>query len=79
MNVTFLVSLSLAALALMLVESFGKLGGRELRLKGDIKRETRWLAQYGQGTCVVVAALLIWRLDSAAFPAAATGSHPPSC
>src|SRR5205823_2328604 len=35
----------------------------ELHFKGDIKRESRWLAQYGQSVCTPVAALLVWRLD----------------
>lgn len=34
-----------------------------LRMKGDIKRESRWLAQYGQFVCTAVAAALIWQLD----------------
>jgi undecaprenyl-diphosphatase len=34
-----------------------------LSFKGDIKRETRWLAQYGQSVCTPVAAVLIWQLD----------------
>jgi undecaprenyl-diphosphatase len=35
----------------------------DLHFKGDIKRESRWLAQYGQSVCTPVAALLVWRLD----------------
>jgi membrane-associated phospholipid phosphatase len=35
----------------------------ELGFKGDVKRETRFLAQYGQTVCCVLAALLIWKLD----------------
>ncbi|MFN4243806.1 MAG: phosphatase PAP2 family protein [Tepidisphaerales bacterium] len=35
----------------------------ESRLKGDVKRESRWVAQYGQSVCTPVAALLVWLLD----------------
>ena len=35
----------------------------DLHFKGDIKRESRWLAQYGQSVCTPVAALLVWKLD----------------
>lgn len=33
-------------------------------MKGDVKRESRWLAQYGQSVCTPVACLLVWRLDA---------------
>jgi membrane-associated phospholipid phosphatase len=35
----------------------------ELTFKGDVKRETRFLAQYGQTVCTVVTAILILSLD----------------
>jgi undecaprenyl-diphosphatase len=35
----------------------------DLKLKGDIKRESWWLQQYGQAVCTAVAALLVWELD----------------
>jgi len=35
----------------------------DLKLKGDIKRESWWLQQYGQAVCTPVAALLVWELD----------------
>src|SRR4051812_45007554 len=34
-----------------------------LTFKGDVKRESRWLAQYGQFVCTITAALLVWQLD----------------
>jgi membrane-associated phospholipid phosphatase len=34
-----------------------------LGFRGDIKRETAFLAQYGQTTCTVLCCLLIWRFD----------------
>lgn len=36
-----------------------------LSFKGDVKRESRWLAQYGQFVCTFVAAVLVWQLDAA--------------
>src|SRR3954464_4827378 len=35
----------------------------ELHFKGDVKRETRWLAQYGQSVCTPIAGLLVYQLD----------------
>ena len=63
MNYSVLISLSVAAAVLMLIESMGAPLTLALHFKGDVKRETRWLAQYGQAVCTVVAALLVWRLD----------------
>ena len=34
-----------------------------LPFKGDIKRESRFLAQYGQFVCTAIAAVLVWQLD----------------
>jgi membrane-associated phospholipid phosphatase len=34
-----------------------------LELKGDVRRESWWLQQYGQAVCTPVAGLLIWELD----------------
>lgn len=35
-----------------------------LEFRGDIKRESRFIAQYGQSVCAPLAALLVWQLDS---------------
>lgn len=35
-----------------------------LSFKGDIKRETAFLAQYGQSACTPIAAILVWQLDA---------------
>lgn len=48
---------------LMVLERRGLKTTLALRMKGDIKRESRWLAQYGQFVCTAVAAGLIWQLD----------------
>ena len=48
---------------LMLLERRGLPTTLALVMKGDVKRETRWLAQYGQSVCTGVAALLVFQLD----------------
>ena len=50
---------------LMVLESRGLKTTLALTFKGDIKRESRWLAQYGQFVCTAVAVALIWQLDGA--------------
>jgi undecaprenyl-diphosphatase len=47
----------------MVLETRGLPTTLSLSFKGDIKRESRWLAQYGQSVCTPVAAILIWQLD----------------
>jgi membrane-associated phospholipid phosphatase len=51
--------------AMMIAESRGLPTTLSLQLKGDIKRESRWLAQYGQAVCTVAAVMIIWQLDIA--------------
>jgi undecaprenyl-diphosphatase len=55
----------LAALSalMMLAERWGLSTTLALTFKGDVKRETRFLAQYGQMICTIVAAILIHQLD----------------
>ena len=54
----------LAACGLFMVLEFrGLKTTLSLHMKGDVKRETRWLAQYGQSVCTGVAALLVFQLD----------------
>ena len=65
MNVVLIVVLLVACGVLMLVERTGVRTTLDLHFKGDVKRETRWLAQYGQATCTPVACLLVWDLDPA--------------
>ena len=57
-----LILLALCAV-LFTLELLGLKTTLDLHFKGDIKRESRWLAQYGQSVCTPVAALLVWRLD----------------
>lgn len=58
-----LVALIVACGLMLLLESRGLPTTLSLNFKGDIKRESRWVAQYGQATCTLVAALLVWQLD----------------
>jgi undecaprenyl-diphosphatase len=63
MNLPLLVTLLVSAGTLMLLENRGLPTTLALQFKGDIKRETRLLAQYGQFVCTVVVVILILRLD----------------
>src|SRR5437016_1728849 len=63
MNLTLLICLFAAAGLFLIAESLGVPLTLALTFKGDVKRETRWLAQYGQAICTGVVALLIWKLD----------------
>ena len=63
MNPTLLICLLATTGIFLLAERLGASVTLALTFKGDVKRETRWLAQYGQAICTVVAALLVFRLD----------------
>jgi undecaprenyl-diphosphatase len=64
MNFVLVLSLLAATVVLMIVERSGIMRTTlDLHFKGDLKRETRWFAQYGQSACTPVAVLLIWDLD----------------
>jgi membrane-associated phospholipid phosphatase len=56
-------SLIAACGLMMLVERSGVRTTLVLNFKGDVKRETRWIAQYGQALCTGVAAVLVLQLD----------------
>ena len=68
MTTPVLVILALVAACgiMMVLESRGLPTTLSLHFKGDVKRESRWLAQYGQFVCTVVAAVLVWQLDGRA-------------
>lgn len=68
MNLAAFLILVLVCAVMMLLERTGAPTTLSLSFKGDVKRETRWLAQYGQSACTIVAALLIWRLDRSRQP-----------
>src|SRR5688500_201820 len=63
MNLVLIAGLLAACVILMLVERSGVRTTLELQFKGDLKRETRWFAQYGQSACTPVVFLLVWDLD----------------
>ena len=62
---TLLLSLLAACGVMMVLEWRGLKTTLSLNMKGDVKRESRWLAQYGQSVCTAVAAVLVWQLDRA--------------
>jgi membrane-associated phospholipid phosphatase len=68
MNLPLLIGLVAACVVLFILERRGLPTTLELHFKGDIKRETRWLAQYGQSVCTPVAALLVWQMDTSNGP-----------
>lgn len=63
MNWLVLIPLLIACAVLMVLEGRGLRTTLALHFKGDVKRETRWLAQYGQSLCTPIAALLVYQLD----------------
>jgi membrane-associated phospholipid phosphatase len=63
MNLVLIVVFLVVMGVLMLVERSGVRTTLQLQVKGDIKRETGWFAQYGQSACTPVAVLLVSRLD----------------
>src|SRR5215213_6559454 len=63
MNWAVFFSLVAVCVILFVVEHMRVPTTLELHFKGDIKRESRWFAQYGQSVCTPVAALLVWELD----------------
>ena len=63
MQLWILIALLIGCAVLMVLELLKVPTTLDLHFKGDIKRESRWFAQYGQSVCTPVAALLVWRLD----------------
>lgn len=82
MNPAIPIVLSAGCLVSFVLERLGYLRALALEFKGDIKRETRWLAQYGQSACTPVAALLVWDFGlarEAILILAAVGATSLSC
>lgn len=52
-----------ASLTLMAMERRGVRTTLTLEFKGDVKRETRFIAQYGQLFCSIIVAILLWQLE----------------
>lgn len=63
MTWTWLIILLLAAAVLMILEWRGLSTTLKLDMKGDVKRESRWLVQYGQSACTPVVTILVWQID----------------
>ncbi len=62
-SLPLLLGLLAGSALLMILECRGLRTTLSLEMKGDVKRETRWLAQYGQAVCTAVVALLVLQLD----------------
>jgi membrane-associated phospholipid phosphatase len=63
MNLALFFGLLAACGIMMLLEKKGAPTTLELTFRGDVKRETLFLAQYGQAVCTAIAAALIWQFD----------------
>jgi membrane-associated phospholipid phosphatase len=63
MNPVLLGGLIGGCIVLMWLERRGLRTTLALNFKGDVKRESRWFAQYGQAACTAVVVVLIWQLD----------------
>jgi membrane-associated phospholipid phosphatase len=63
MNFTLFLFLLVVSAAMMILERLGLPTTLHLPMKGDIKRESRFLAQYGQVICTAIAAILVLQLD----------------
>lgn len=63
MSIWVLLILLIPAGLFLILERRGVPVTLSFDFKGDIKRESRWFAQYGHPACTGTAALLMWRLD----------------
>ena len=64
------IGLLAAGAVLIVLERSGAPLTLKLTFKGDVKRETAFLAQYGQSLCTPLAFILVWQLDPRGAPAA---------
>ena len=67
MNIYLILGLLCGSGVMLLLEKRGVRTTLALSFKGDIKRETQWLAQYGQSVCTAVAAMIVWSAEPAAW------------
>jgi undecaprenyl-diphosphatase len=63
MNWPLILILLVTSAVMMLLESRGLPTTLKLSFKGDVKRETAFLAQWGQSIASPLAALIVWQLD----------------
>ena len=68
MSIPILLVLLAACAASLLIERSGARTTLQLSFKGDVKRETAFLAQWGQSVATPLVALLIWQLDKPRRP-----------
>lgn len=62
-HIPILVALVGGCIVMMILERGGLPTTLTLTAKGDVKRETRFVAQYGQLVCTFFTALLVWQID----------------
>jgi len=70
MNWSLVAGLITVTVVLLLIERRGARMTPQLSFRGDIKRETAFLAQYGQSVCTPLVVILVWQLDPRAHVAA---------
>lgn len=63
MNWVVLICLLAGCAVFLLLERWRVPLVLELRFKGDVKRESGWLAQYGQGACTLAVVWVVCALD----------------
>jgi membrane-associated phospholipid phosphatase len=63
MSIPLLLILIAACIVMLLVERSGARTTLHLTFKGDVKRETLFLQQWGQSVATPLAALLVWQLE----------------
>jgi membrane-associated phospholipid phosphatase len=63
MNWIILSALLVPCAVLLIIELRGVTTTLSLKMRGDINRESKFLAQYGQSVCTPLVALLVWQLD----------------
>lgn len=71
MSIPLLLILIAACAVMLLVERSGVRTTLHLTFKGDVKRETLFLQQWGQSVATPLAALLVWQLDTSSRRVAA--------
>lgn len=71
MNPALVATLVFVCGVLLVAERIGMRVTLQLTWRGDIKRETAFLAQYGQALCTPIIFILVWQLDRHGFRAAA--------
>lgn len=58
-----ILALAVLATATLIFEMKGGRTSFFIKFSGDVARESRWIGQYGQFTCVAASALCVWLLE----------------